>query len=194
MSLMDFYINNFKKKKCKNKEWVKLFISKVLISLIFLLCSIIFTNMGDSYKEKYKNYVFSESICFTKIRSMYEKVFGRVLPKEGNDALVFDGKLVYKKIDKYMDGEVLLLNSNSVINNITSGVVVYIGKKDNYNNTVIIQGVDGVDIWYGNLDNISVKLYDYIEKNTVIGNILDDKLYLVIKKNNDYLTYEDYKN
>ena len=36
-------------------------------------------------------------------------------------------------------------------------------------NTVIIQGVDGVDIWYGNLTNVSVKLYDYVEKDKLIG-------------------------
>ena len=74
-----------------------------------------------------------------------------------------------------------------------NGIVVYIGDKDTYGNTVIIQGVDGVDIWYGNLENVSVKLYDYIEKDMVIGNTLDDKLYLVMKKDDKYLTYEDYK-
>lgn len=191
---MDFYINNFKKKKFKNSNKLKLFISKFLLALIFLLCSIIYTNMGQNYKDNYKKYVLSESICFTKFRSMYEKMFGRVLPKKETTGLVFDGKLTYKKINKYMDGEELTLNTGSIINTITSGVVVYIGNKENYNNTVIIQGIDGVDIWYGNLDNVSVKLYDYIEKNTIIGNILDDKLYLVIKKDNNYLTYEDYKN
>ena len=52
---------------------------------------------------------------------------------------------------------------------------------------------DGVDIWYGNLTNISVKLYDYVEKNKLIGETKDDKLYLVIKKNNEFIKYEDYK-
>ena len=37
------------------------------------------------------------------------------------------------------------------------------------------------------------KLFDYIEKDMVIGNTLDDKLYLVMKKDDKYLTYEDYK-
>ena len=71
--------------------------------------------------------------------------------------------------------------------------MVYIGEKEDYGNTVIIQGVDGVDIWYGNLTNVSVKLYDYLEKDKLIGETLDDTLYLVIKKDNEYIKYEDYQ-
>ena len=131
---------------------------------------------------------------FTKIKGWYEELFGEVLPDSKNNQMVFDGKLLYKDIKDYYDGEQLTLNNNTLINNITSGIVVFIGEKDNYNNTVIIQGVDGVDAWYGNLENVSVKLYDYVEKNSVLGQTQDDKLYLVLKKDNDYLKYEDYKN
>lgn len=75
-----------------------------------------------------------------------------------------------------------------------SGVVVFSGEKEGYGNTVIIQGIDGADIWYGNLENVSINLYDYIEANTVIGNVVDEYLYLVIKKDNEYIKYEDYQN
>jgi len=185
------YVNNFKKKKCSNNN--KLFITKFLLAIIFLLCSVIYTNLSSDNKERYKNYVLNESIHFTKIESMYEKLFGRVLPKDTGTLPVSGGKLIYKSINKYNDGEVLEVNNKSIINTLMNGIVVYIGDKDTYGNTVIIQGVDGVDIWYGNLENVSVKLYDYIEKDMVIGNTLDDKLYLVMKKDDKYLTYEDYK-
>ena len=39
------------------------------------------------------------------------------------------------------------------------------GEKEGYGNTLIIQGADGVDIWYGNVNSTSLKLYDYIERN-----------------------------
>ncbi len=84
--------------------------------------------------------------------------------KNDNNQMVMNGHLVYKSIESYKDGEVLSLSSNTLINNLTSGVVVFVGEKDDYGETVIIQGVDGVDIWYGNLTNVSVKLYDYVEK------------------------------
>lgn len=196
---MDSYLNQFKKKKRnikvidKNNN-LKNLLSKFLIAIIFFLSSIIFTNISDNNLLLYKEYVLTESLPFTKIKGWYEELFGEVLPDSKNNQMVFDGKLLYKDIKDYYDGEQLTLNNNTLINNITSGIVVFIGEKDNYNNTVIIQGVDGVDAWYGNLENVSVKLYDYVEKNTVLGQTQDDKLYLVLKKDNDYLKYEDYKN
>lgn len=196
---MDSYLNQFKKKKRnikvidKNNN-LKNLLSKFLIAIIFFLSSIIFTNISDNNLLLYKEYVLTESLPFTKIKGWYEELFGEVLPDSKNNQMVFDGKLLYKDIKDYYDGEELTLNNNTLINNITSGIVVFIGEKDNYNNTVIIQGVDGVDAWYGNLENVSVKLYDYVEKNTVLGQTQDDKLYLVLKKDNDYLKYEDYKN
>lgn len=196
---MDSYLNQFKKKRRnvkvieKNNNFKNL-LSKFLIAIIFFLVSIIFTNISDNNLLLYKEYVLTESLPFTKIKGWYEELFGEVLPDSKNNQMVFDGKLLYKDIKDYYDGEELTLNNNTLINNITSGIVVFIGDKDNYNNTVIIQGVDGVDAWYGNLENVSVKLYDYVEKNTVLGQTRDDKLYLVLKKDNNYLKYEDYKN
>lgn len=196
---MDSYLNQFKKKKRnikvidKNNN-LKNLLSKFLIAIIFFLSSIIFTNISDNNLLLYKEYVLTESLPFTKIKGWYEELFGEVLPDSKNNQMVFDGKLLYKDIKDYYDGEELTLNNNTLINNITSGIVVFIGEKDNYNNTVIIQGVDGVDAWYGNLENVSVKLYDYVEKNSVLGQTKDDKLYLVLKKDNDYLKYENYKN
>lgn len=196
---MDSYLNQFKKKKRnikvidKNNN-LKNLLSKFLIAIIFFLSSIIFTNISDNNLLLYKEYVLTESLPFTKIKGWYEELFGEVLPDSKNNQMVFDGKLLYKDIKDYYDGEQLTLNNNTLINNITSGIVVFIGEKDNYNNTVIIQGVDGVDAWYGNLENVSVKLYDYVEKNSVLGQTKDDKLYLVLKKDNDYLKYENYKN
>ena len=51
-----------------------------------------------------------------------------------------------------------------------------------------------MDIWYGNLQNVSVSLYDYIEADTVIGEVTNEYLYLVIKKDNEFIKYEDYQN
>ena len=195
--MMEEYLESFKRRK-KN-EFIprksinlKPVISKVLIAMIFFLASIIFTNTSDKNLLLYKEYVLTESLPFTKIKSIYEDLFGEVLPKSENTQMVMNGHLVYKDIKTYKDGEVLTLSKGTLINSLASGVVVFIGNKDDYGNTVIVQGVDGADIWYGNLTNSSVKLYDYIEKNTLLGETLTDELYLVIKKNNEYIKYEDY--
>ena len=198
---MDEYLNNFKNKKKSfnkvkislNKKIINKLITKFMIAIIFFLISIIFTNYSDKNLLLYKEYVFTESLPFTKIKGWYEDLFGEVLPTQDNSQTVFNGKLVYKDISEYYDGEKLLVSKNTLVNNITSGVVVFSGEKDNYGNTVIIQGIDGVDIWYGNLENVSVSLYDYIETGNVIGQTKDEYLYLVIKKDNEYIKYENYQ-
>ena len=196
---MEEYLEAFKKRKSghefktSSKINLKPIISKFLIAVIFFLVSVIFTNSSDKNLLFYKEHVLTESIPFTKIKGWYEDLFGEVLPKNDNNQMVMNGHLVYKSIESYKDGEVLSLSSNTLINNLTSGVVVFVGEKDEYGETIIIQGVDGVDIWYGNLTNVSVKLYDYVEKNKLIGETKDDKLYLVIKKNNEFIKYEDYQ-
>lgn len=198
---MDEYLAKFKSKKKGfnkeikvNKKMINKYITKVMLGIIFFLVSIIFTNFSDKNLLLYKEYVFTESLPFTKIKGWYEDLFGEVLPKNDNTKTVFNGKLVYKEILDYLDGEKLTVSSNSLVNSIGSGVVVYNGEKEGYGNTVIIQGIDGVDIWYGNLQNVSVSLYDYIEADTVIGEVTNEYLYLVIKKDNEFIKYEDYQN
>ena len=202
---MEEYVEAFKRKKNRkvisNKETLNnkkskyhQFISKVLLSMIFFLISIIYINQNDQNLFLYKEYVFKESLPFVKIKNWYEDLFGEVIPKEESSKTVFKGKLVYKDISDYQDGSKLTVESHSLINNLSSGVVVYVGQKEGYGNTVIVQGVDGADIWYGNLTNVSVKLYDYLEKETVLGEVDGEELYLVIKKNNEYIKYEDYQN
>ena len=198
---MDEYLRMHKSKKkgfkstneVSKKKILSKYLTKFMLAIIFFLISIIFTNVSDKNLLLYKEYVLTESLPFTKIKGWYEELFGEVLPKSDNTQTVMSGKLVYKEIKDYQDGEVLTVSSKALVNSLTSGVVVFSGEKDGYGNTVIIQGIDGADIWYGNLENVSVTLYDYIEEGTVIGSIKDEFLYLVIKKDNEFIKYEDYQ-
>ena len=198
---MDEYLrlHKSKKKVLKSKSLNKNkilsnYLTKFMLAIIFFLASIIFTNVSDKNLLLYKEYVLTESLPFMKVKEWYEELFGSILPKSDNTQTVMSGKLVYKEITDYQDGERLMVNSKSLVNSLTSGVVVFSGEKEGYGNTIIIQGVDGADIWYGNLENVSINLYDYIESGTVIGNVVDEYLYLVIKKDNEYIKYEDYHN
>ncbi len=185
---------NFSKKTPSKSKRLSKYITKFMLAVIFFLGSIIFTNTSDKNLLLYKEYVLTESLPFTKVKGWYEELFGEVLPSNDNAQTVFDGKLVYKEISDYQNGERLTVSSKSLVNSLASGIVVFSGEKDGFGNTVIIQGIDGADIWYGNLENISLNLYDYIEAGTVIGNTVDEYLYLVIKKDNEYIKYEDYQN
>ena len=71
-------------------------------------------------------------------------------------------------------------------------MVIFIGEKDNYGSVVIVEGIDGIDIWYGNMETTTVKLYDYVEKNTYLGTVKGDILYLVYQKDGQFLDYKEY--
>ena len=175
-------------------KYISFLFTRALLAIIVILVSAIYVNMNDKNLKNYKEKLFEKSLSFNKISKSYNKVFGNVLPLEiekRTTKTVFNDGLSYSKIDKYENGFKLDMTSNAVTS-LYDGIVVFIGNKDNYKNTVIVQGSDGVDIWYGNVSNVSVTLYDYITKDTIIGEAADNTLYLVFNKENEYLGYEEY--
>ncbi len=183
-----------KKSKPKNNKKIKKNVTLFLLSVIFLFSCLIYTKISDENKENFKNIFLTNSLSFTKINNIYEKYFGEVLPSVTNAEMVFSQDLNYKEITDYHEGEKLTLQSQTVISSLIGGIVVFIGEKDNYGNTVIVQGNDGYDIWYGNVTDINVNVYDYIEKGTTLGQSIDENVYILIKKGEETIKYEDYKN
>ena len=92
----------------------------------------------------------------------------------------------YQDIESYKNATKLTVNEQEIINAISSGIVVYLGAKDDLGNTVIIQGNDGVDIWYSNITDTDVALYDYIETGNVLGMANSNYIYLTIIKDGKY--------
>ena len=58
--------------------------------------------------------------------------------------------------------------------------------------TVIIEDENGIDHIYGNLDNVNVKLYDYVDKNDLLGTASNNTLYLLFSKDGKYLDYKEF--
>ena len=94
----------------------------------------------------------------------------------------------------YYDGVQLEVSPSYLVPALEDGLVVFIGEKENYGDVIIIQGINGVDIWYGNMANTSIKLYDYVEKGTLLGEVKENSLYLVYSKDDKFLNYEEYLN
>ena len=86
------------------------------------------------------------------------------------------------------------VSNNYLVPVIESGIIVYLGDKDSLKNTCIVQGVDGVDIWYSNIDISKLTLMDYVNKGEFLSTTLSDKLYLTLERGNEYIKYEDYQN
>lgn len=169
------------------------FISKSLLSIIITLIILIIIKANPSFKDSFYKYTYGNNFSFYKFNEIYKKYIGdsSFLNNVEPSDTVFSEKLSYNNLIEYNDGVMLEVDSNYVVPVEKSGIVVFIGNKENYNNTVIIQRIDGVDEWYGNIDKVNVKLYDYVKEGTPIGEA-EKKLYLVYKKDGKVLDYKEY--
>ena len=154
---------------------VKKFFVKTLIVLLLFVSLAICCKRSEFLKEKITDYL------------------GGILPikKEVNTEKVFNEKLKYSSSSVYLDGVKLEVTSNYLVPSLREGMVVFVGNKEGYGNTVIIEDLDGIYNWYGNIDNTSLKLYDYVDKGTLVGEV-NNTLYLVFSKGDKYLNYEEY--
>ena len=111
----------------KNLKYVKGLISRSLIAVIFVLGSIIFTNISDRNKELYQKYVLEDSLEFTKINELYQNLFGKVdiTSKKDPDSSMVSGNITYTNIEPFKNGVKLTVGMNEVVNVITSGIVVF---------------------------------------------------------------------
>ncbi len=173
----------------EHKKYIKSLFIRVLVSIILFLGISIFVNYSDKNLLLFKKNFYDRTLSFSKFTKVYNKYFGQVLPK-AEEMQVNKNELSYTDAIKYEEGA--LLNDVTSVTPFKSGIVVFIGEKDKYNNTIIIQGMDGIDYWYGNVNDVSIKLYDYIESNNIIANAKDNKLYVVFKKNGEVLNFEEF--
>jgi len=180
-------------KYIRKENKVSKYFTKILVSIIFLLVSIIYIKLGSDNKKNYENIFLKDSMSFSKFNDWYQKYFGEIIPIPNvskSTKMVFSEK-EDRKMDNYLNGKIIYLDENSNILALSSGIVVYIGDKQGYNNTIIIQGNDGVDIWYGNIESTSLNLYDYVKKDDIIG-ISKENMYLALMKDNNFISYEEY--
>lgn len=172
------------------------FLMKFLVVVVLTLMTLISLKTDAHFKTNFYKYVYNTNYSFATVNNMYQKYFGSPIPFKNlvktPIATVFDEKLTYQEASLYQDGAKLTVDKNYLVPILESGMVVFIGEKNGYGKTVIIQGVNGVDTWYGNMETVNVKLYDYVSKGTMLGEAKDTTLYLVFQKEGKVLNYKDY--
>lgn len=183
--------------KKKYQKKIMSFVMRFLICVIITLLCFILLKKNPSWKSSFYKYVFEQNFRFASINQIYQKYFGSPIPFfeqliEEPTKAVFREKLTYKEEKKYQDGVKLTVDPDLLIPSLESGIVVFIGKKEGYGNTLIIQQANGIDCWYGNIKNLSVKLYDYVEQGSALGEANGKNLFLVFKKDGSVLDYKQY--
>lgn len=190
---------NMRKKKQKEvvtkKNKSSSHITKFLCMVILTLLCLIGLKKSETFKNVFYENVYGKNFSFVYVKEIYQKYFGSTLPIDkllGKDTEpVFSETFSYKTKEDYLEGSKFTVDNAYLVPTLESGMVVFTGEKEGYGNTIIIQQVDGVDIWYSNVTS-NVKLYDYIEKGDVLGETNGNYLYMVIKKNGTAISYEEY--
>lgn len=177
-----------------SKRYVYNLLSRTMIVIVILSVVAIIYKGNSFLKEKITTYFLKEEISFPQVKKIYDKYLGGLLPitKTTTDTTsVFEEKLNYSSVSLYYDGAKLSVSETYLVPSLEEGMVVFLGDKENYGKTAIVESLDGIRYWYGNLTTTSLKLYDYVEKGSLIGEVSKD-LYLVFSKDDTYLKYEDY--
>jgi stage IV sporulation protein FA len=177
------------------KKYLTSLFTRLLLVVIFLLLILIINKYNHTFITKFKNNLFNKTFNFIKVNKISQKILGKdVFYYQNNKDIesVLSNSFDANIKEKYLDSEKLSVSLDLPIGSISSGVVVYIGNKDSYGSTIIIQGVDGYNIWYGNVKDINVGLYDYVEEHNLIASANGEYIYLLIEKDNKYFTYDEY--
>lgn len=170
---------------------------KLLIFICIFLIGCILCRDNISYRNMIYDKVYNSNISFVGVKNFYNKYLGGIIPldniiKEDNTKMVFNEEINFSSFSKYLEGIKINVSDNYLVPIIESGMVIFVGDKEGYGNTIIIEGLNGINIWYANINNSNVKLYDYIEKGMFLGEV-NKELILVFCKNGKYVNYDEYK-
>lgn len=193
------YLNHKKISKFNPKvqKYLSNLLSKFLLSIIFLMVSIILIKSNSNIKTFYQEDILTKQINFTKFNDFYTKYFGNILPDYTVPSvptqMASNTEFDYNNGIPYLNGTKLETTENYPVPIITSGIIVFLGEKDSLGPTCIVQGIDGIDIWYSHIDTSSLNLYDYVTEGKILAPTESNYFYLTIDSNGNYLTYDTYK-
>ncbi len=178
-----------KKKNIQGLNKLSKLISKFMILVIILLLVLIVLKICPDLKSK----VFDSNINLSGLNALYTEYFGGILPTSKKTSTTVSKETIpYSNKEKYKDGVKLTVTNDYTVMSQSTGLIIYAGEKENYGNTIIVQRPDGVEVWYANLKNTNVSLYDYIKQDQIIGTVNGTNLYMVFAKDGKYLDYKKY--
>ncbi|WP_102345413.1 M23 family metallopeptidase [Bacillus sp. Marseille-P3661] len=194
---------------------------QVLLAVsMFLVVGILFKDNSPRWESAraFVNQSMDKEFQFATVLNWYEDQFGQpvaLLPNvdnsgqtgdiqqsqyvnsdEPNTKPVFAVPVAGRVLEPFnKDGQGIMVETgrDSLVEVINDGVVIEIGVKDEIGKTVVVQHPDGSETWYGNLDEIDVKLYDFVKSRTKLGKVVNSEdgqtgtYYFAIKQNDHFV-------
>ncbi|MEK4668572.1 M23 family metallopeptidase [Niallia sp. FSL R7-0271] len=206
-----FYFENDKKEDDFHPLFRKdLFLLKILgAAVLFLIVAIVVRNQSPSFQkaETSIRQAMNQEFNFAFVSNWYEDQFGKplaFLPSTAEDdstgeeqlqqyALSASGKILEDFADT---GQRVAIETgiDTSVQALNEGTVTFIGEKEGFGNTVVIQHSDKSESWYGNLEEVDVNIYQSVKKGSKVGlasgygtNETLGLFYFAIKKDNDFI-------
>ena len=170
----------------KNSNIIKKFINNLFSIIIFTMIIMIISNYSPKFRSFLIDDVLNKTMDFSKVNKLVNKFTDVFKIEKTKNVVSIDNH----KTEKYKDGIKYIIGENENVLVKDSGIVTYIGNKDGYNNTIIIQQSNGYYAWYGNIKE-SVKLYDYVESGSIIGTSSKEYYYVLLKDDKAILINEN---
>lgn len=163
----------------------EVWIFKLLASVcLVLIIAIMFRNQTPALDQarEFVTKSMEEDFQFAAVSEWYENTFGKqlaLLPstdsskemestKEIHYALPASGKIL-EEFGENGQRITIEIGKDAAVEAMNGGFVRFIGQREGFGNTVVIQHADKSESWYGNLSKIDVSLYEYVEKGTQVG-------------------------
>ncbi len=185
----------------------EVFLFKLLCSAcLVLLVAILFKNTNGSLDEARSvvKRTMEQEFQFAVVSDWYNQQFGepisllsskkkqQTVAKEEDYAVPASGK-VLQTFEANGQGVFVQTGLSAVVDAVNEGLVIFAGNKKGLGNTVIIQHTDGTESWYGNLVDVSVSVYEYVQKKQKLGTVADSadgksgKFYFALKKDEKFI-------
>ena len=89
-------------------SYLKLLITRILLSIIIVICVAIFSKMSVQNKKLINKYLFEDNLKFTQLNAWYQNKFGSLIPDisytNPNSVPVFNDDILKSKYESYLDG------------------------------------------------------------------------------------------
>lgn len=194
MTLEEYMKQNKKQNNTdKKNNYRNSIIRRTLLTATLVLIMLIICNLSTKAKKVLNKYIFETNYNFAKINSIYKKYFLDLTNKTKENILPTNktSVLEYYSAKDSLNGVELTVDKDYNVKLLESGLVVFVGQKEPYGSVVVIQQSNGIDVIYGGITSKDIKVYDYIEKGTIIGTC-NEKLYLEFQKEGESLDYKPY--
>lgn len=182
------------------------FLFKILAAVcLFLVVALVYKLPSEQLDtpRAYIDKAMNESIQFASISKWYETKFGKPIafypqkeveqpPLDESYALPASGKIT-QTFEVNGEGLILETTKGAMVEAINGGKVIFVGKKPDIGQIVIIQHENGSESWYGQLETFDVALYDEVQKGQQIGKVTHSQdgekgtFYLAIKQDGQFI-------